>query len=328
MTEAKVICDSLNEFGQRITTMIVTFPRFLLAEFNTHRMLSRNSASSRAIRFETMVKSVQENPFIPIAWQKDHAGMQGTEYFENVYIDGNNDALNIQDMWLHGRNDAVIRATALNKYGVTKQLANRMLEPYMMHTCLVTATEWENFFALRAHEHAEIHFQDLANKMLVAMNESEPKQLKAGEWHIPFGDQFEHNLLKQIISPEVDPQAISIKGLMEIKREYESLKIKLSTVRCARLSYLTQDKITDYSKDLELHDRLSQSGHWSAFEHCAQAMTSEEFDLYTHEEPRDKLKPVGLVNRSYGWCGNFRGFIQYRKMFETENRSDERLIQK
>ena len=82
MIQAKIIADSKNKFGNRITTMIVTIPRIILAEFNTHRMFSRNSASSRAIPFEKMVKSVKENPFIPIAWQKDHKGMQGTEYFQ------------------------------------------------------------------------------------------------------------------------------------------------------------------------------------------------------------------------------------------------------
>src|ERR1035437_3905890 len=78
---AKVIADSKNKFGNRITTMVVTFPRYILAELNTHRMFSKNSASSRAIPFERLLKSVEENPFIPIAWMKDHKGMQGTEYF-------------------------------------------------------------------------------------------------------------------------------------------------------------------------------------------------------------------------------------------------------
>lgn len=71
MIQAKIIADSINPFGHRITTMVVTMPRIVLAEFNTHRMFSRNSASSRAIPFEKMVKSVEENPFIPIAWQKE-----------------------------------------------------------------------------------------------------------------------------------------------------------------------------------------------------------------------------------------------------------------
>ena len=128
--------------------MVVTFPRIILAEFNTHRMFSRNSASSRAIPFEKMVKSVEENPFIPIAWQKNHKGMQGTEYFT--------DSENIKNCnydWINASKDAIRRATALHNTGVTKQLCNRLLEPFMWHTVIVTATEWENFFALRCPQY-------------------------------------------------------------------------------------------------------------------------------------------------------------------------------
>lgn len=141
---AQIIADSKNEFGNRITTMVVTFPRFILAELNTHRMMSRNSPSSRAIPFEKMLESVQNNPFIPIAWQKDHKGMQGTEYFTNK-----EEIREIKSQYLFGRDYAVQQAKTLNSKGLTKQLCNRLLEPFMWHTVIVTATEWENFFALR-----------------------------------------------------------------------------------------------------------------------------------------------------------------------------------
>jgi thymidylate synthase ThyX len=143
MIQAKVIADSKNEYGNRITTMVVTMPRFILAEFNTHRMFSRNSASSRAIPFEKMVKSVMENPFIPIAWQKDHKGMQGTEYFTNA------ESIGLVSSWLFARDKAVKSAKSLAYDGVTKQLCNRLLEPFMWHTVIVTASEYFNFFALR-----------------------------------------------------------------------------------------------------------------------------------------------------------------------------------
>lgn len=155
MISAKVIADSKNESGNRITTMIITLPRIILAELNTHRMLSKNSASSRAIPFKKMLKSVQENPFIPIAWQKDHKGMQGTEYIsteEGIYI--------CKRGWLEARDIAIKQAQWLNSCNVTKQLCNRLLEPFMWHTVIVTATEWENFFALRASCY-EIDLDDL-----------------------------------------------------------------------------------------------------------------------------------------------------------------------
>lgn len=250
--EAKIVADSISPQGHRITSMLITFPRFILAEGKTHRIISglhgevevledisinsfregsKNSASSRAIPFEKMVKMVEEDPFIPIAWQKDHRGMQGSEYFTDL-----NSITTARNSWVLAAKDAISNAKELNMEGVTKQLVNRLLEPFMWHTTLVTATEWENFFELRCpkyffqpsnkhfrsrkdfikewngtfkvgldvsreanmdswtfeewqekfnHSQAEIHIQVLAESMWDAMNESIPKQLKVGEWHIP-----------------------------------------------------------------------------------------------------------------------------------------------
>ena len=143
LISAKIVADSLNQFGERITTMKLIFPRIILAEFNTHRMFNRNSASSRAIPLHKMVKAVQENPFIPIAWQKEHEGMQGSEYIIDegqIRLCNNN--------WLNARDNAVSNAHLLSIKGATKQLCNRLLEPFMWTTVLITATEWENFFEL------------------------------------------------------------------------------------------------------------------------------------------------------------------------------------
>lgn len=235
MIEAKIIADSLGPQGDRLTTFIVTFPRIILAEFNTHRMFSRNSASSRAIPFAKMVESVKENPFIPIAWMKDHKGMQGTEYLSDVPAKVSDKDFAI-DMWLEARDAAVNNAKILNDTGVTKQLCNRLLEPFMWHTVIITSGKegLMNFFNLRCPEYvvswypsdrpealeptqasfkskidaivrtegecdywtkeewrecnisqAEIHIQALAEAMWNAYNESGPKVLQAGQWHVP-----------------------------------------------------------------------------------------------------------------------------------------------
>ena len=175
---AKIIADSINPQGQRITSFILTYPRMIHGELMTHRMFSRNSASSRAIPFNKMVEMAESDPFIPIAWQKDHKGMQGSEYFT--------DEKEIQakvNCWLNARNNAVRSAKYLNSEltihkingeefvsyqqvdsdsleslmadkriantKVTKQLCNRLLEPFQWYTCLVTATEFDNFYELR-----------------------------------------------------------------------------------------------------------------------------------------------------------------------------------
>ncbi len=346
MIQAQVIADSKNEFGNRIVTMKVVMPRILLAEFNTHRMFSRNSASSRAIPFEKMVKAVEEYPFIPLAWQKDHKGMQGTEYFD----DEHKEVLFRRGEWLRAKESAINHAIRLNTQSVTKQLCNRLLEPFMWHTVIVTATEWENFFELRcprydikvdeigghskyhifrskkeALEHryqdvwlpnednaiewlklnkgqAEIHMMALAEAMWDAYNESTPKELKAGEWHVPFGNTFD-------IVNGVDEKGndTEYKGADPIL-----LKIKIATARCAQVSYtiVGEEKETTSEKLIALHDRLAKSGHWSPFEHCAKSMNYDE--MYNQCDSQD----LGHCS----WSGNFKGFVQYRKTFKGENK--------
>ena len=282
---ARVIADSLNTCGNRLTSLVITIPRIVLAEFNTHRAISRNSASSRAIPLKKMVDQVMTNPFIPTAYQKEHKGMQGTEYFS----DDEATSLSLKSQWLDARNYAVHRAKQLSERGLTKQLCNRLLEPFMMHTIISTATEWENFISLRAHDQAEIHIQDAAYKVLDALNNSKPTLLQPGEWHIPFGDTIDYGRLQTELG------ALS-------SGECDSLKIKIATARCARVSYMNFEGKDDYAADIKLYNILKASGHMSPFEHVAQAL------------PYDKQS------------GNFIGFEQYRKTIAGESKSDDRLI--
>ncbi len=287
--KAEIIADSVFN-GNRLTTFILDFPRIVLAEFNTHRMISKNSASSRAMPFKKMVEMVKENPFIPLRFQKDHKGMQGDEYLEGEEHD------KAVKQWLEARDSAVSTARGLNDgLNVTKQLCNRVLEPFLMHKVVCTASDYGNFFALRAHPAAEIHIADLAEKMLKAYNESKPKYLATGEWHVPFGDRFDHERLEILMES----------GYYQNSKDWEDAfqmnRVKIATARCARVSYMNFEGKDDYAADLKLHGTLSTQGHWSPFEHCAKAAN---FD---------------------GYIGNFKGFRQYRKDFNGENKSDNRI---
>lgn len=237
MITAEIICDSINPTDNRLTTFVVTFPKFILAEFNTHRILSRNSASSRAIPSSKIVEQVLNSPFVPNSWGKAGKGMQATEELSDID--------KLSNAWLKARDGAVNSASELVNLGLHKQLANRPMELWMYTTVLVTATEWENFFSLRAHTDAQPEFQELAYKMLKKYNDSNPKSLREGEWHIPFGDRADN---------------------LDI-----SSKLKIATARAARVSYKTFDGEINYEKDFELHDKLKESGHWSPFEHAAQS---------------------------------------------------------
>ena len=363
---AEIIADSVDERGNRIISYILTYPRIIHAEVMTHRMFSRNAASSRAIPFAKMVNDIQEDPFIPIAWQKDHKGMQGSEYFtmednKQLLCSGKyySDLDKLEERWLTARDKAVQFASDLSNNGLTKQLCNRLLEPFQWYTCLVTATEFDNFFELRCPKYklfglggdpqksrkdwlkhmqfssslhpsqypkteeewwgisesgAEIHIQALAETMYDAMNESIPNQLKSGDWHIPFGDKMSEISILAI----VDNYNIS-----DVQNDLiEKAKIQIATARCARLSYMSFDGEIDYEKDIKLHDHLLESKHFSPFEHCARAMSDEEYYSfvkgkeiieYFEEEPNIYT----FEDSSCGWCNNFRGFIQYRYLIEN-----------
>ena len=298
----------INEFGDRITTYVLTFPRFILSEYNTHRMLSKNSASSRAIPFSKMLKSVEEDPFIPIKFMIGHKGMQGTEYFTGKSMIYDSDGVLGNDIdvltheWLLARDNAVKQAKFMSEKGLTKQICNRLLEPFLWHKIICTGTEWENFFALRAHEAAEIHIQELAYKMLEAYNNSNPVELNPGEWHIPFGDKFDSDKIQQIKTLD--------------QQNEDLIKVKIATARCGRVSYMNFDGSDDYQKDIDLHDRLLTSGHLSPFEHCAIAMSKS--DLMSNYNVKNNKE-------DFGWSGNFKGFIQYRKTFDNENQKDDRV---
>lgn len=293
MITSEIIADSINPVGNRLTTFILRFPRIVLAEMNTHRALSKNSASSRAIPFEKMLEMATNDPFIPIKFQKDHKGMQGTEYYEGAEHDQC-----VRD-WLEAR-DYAIKAALNFRFPITKQLRNRLLEPFMWHTIILSGTEFENFFALRAHKDAEIHICDLAYKMLDKYNKSIPKKLQPGEWHIPFGDKIDEDRI-------IDDGLLYPKDAHNYTEEdISSIKIKIAVARCARISYNNYNGQDDYKADVKLCDRLFGNipRHLSPTEHVAQALdNSESF-------------------------GNFRGFKQYRYFFDDQNLKDERVKNK
>ena len=88
MIKSEIVGHSKNKHGEEVISVLCTFPRIILAEVNTHRMLSKNTSSSRAIPFNKMLEAIKNDPFIPIAWQKEHSGMQGTEYIiDNQFLE-------------------------------------------------------------------------------------------------------------------------------------------------------------------------------------------------------------------------------------------------
>lgn len=282
----KILADSIAS-DVRLTTLEVTFPRIVLAEFNTHRVFSRNSASSRAIPVEKNIERVLADPFVPAAFAKNQKGMQAVNEF------GEDEQALARQHWLEGLRAAVERAGSLANIGVHKQWANRLLEPYAWHSCIVTATEWENFFALRCSPMAQPEIRTVAEMMRAVMEASTPEQLAPGGWHLPL----------------VQPDELSMP---------DDILVKLSVARCARVSYLTHEGKRDAGADHALYDRLLQSGHMSPFEHAARVATDEDVEDFSRRVPiyglfeRDVLVPPAFY-------GNFRKpWVQHRKLIAGE----------
>lgn len=326
---ANIVADSISIHGDRVTTFLLTFPRFILPELNTHRMFSRNSASSRAIPFEKMVKMVEEDPFIPIAWQKDHKGMQGTEYFNEE------ESKSKIKEWLIARDNAVTQAKKLHSEGVTKQLCNRLLEPFLWHTVLLTATEFENFFKLRCPQYVINWYPKDRPEALeptqATFKSKEQAMLYTGECSNWTENDWR---MSNIAQAEIHMQALAeamwdaynkstpvflrenqwhIPYRESIDKDNIDDVIKIATARCARLSYMTFDNEIDYEKDIKLHDKLIENGHLSPLEHICQCLTEEEYQAST--------KTIGFYNGRIileeGWCGNLRGFKSYRYIIEN-----------
>ena len=282
---AKVIADSIAD-RVRLTTLEVTFPRIVLAEFNTHRMFSRNSASSRAIPVEKRIQAVLDNPFVPESFGSNKKGMQAGDPLEGA------EAERAKQEWLVARDYAVRHAQALARLGVHKQLANRLIEPFAWHTVVVTATEWENYFALRCSSLAQPEIRIVSEMMEAAMNASEPEPVADGDWHLPY---------------------ISDQDYAE-GHEQDWLAW-VSAARCARVSYLTHDGKRDLDADEALGRRLFDARHMSPFEHAARVATTADLDRVC----------IGGGPGSSGpdapeFVGNFRfPWVQLRKTIAGES---------
>lgn len=247
--QAKVIEDSISPSGKRLTTLQLTYPRFIHGEFMTHRVFSRNSSSSRAIPVSKVIKQVWNDPAMPIHWGANQPGMQAKEQLSGIR------KKIARGLWRAASKAACVIAYAMNKVGLHKQVANRVLEPFQLHHVIMTATEFDNFYELRKHPDAQPEIHELAIEMIVAQNASRPKRLALGEWHLPYVTEAE-------------------RGQFTI----ETLR-KLSAARCARVSYLNHDGTTpNIQKDISLFGDLvgARPLHASPVEHQATPAASSE----------------------------------------------------
>jgi thymidylate synthase ThyX len=294
MTNAQIICDSINESGQRLTTFAITFHRFVLAEFNTHRVFSRNFRSSRAVPTKKLIEEVRSDELraAPVFWGKNQKGMQAVEELTG------DELTTVKLLWKSAARHAASQAELMAELGAHKQIVNRLLEPFLYVHGVVTSTEWLNFFGLRLDAAAQPEIKKLAELMWAAYKRSEPDKLFTGCWHLPYVET-------------ADFQALGEED--GICCDASSPAIKVSVARCARVSYTSFEtgKRSTVEEDLKLYDRLlaMQPVHASPAEHQA---TSDR---------RKTVGPIGEMWEDWEYPeqhANFIGWRQFRKMLPGE----------
>jgi len=308
---AKVVLDSISEEGVRLTTMELTYPRFIHSEIMTHRVFSRNASSSRAIPVEKMIERIVREPAEPIHWGKNQPGMQANE--ELVW----DTLVQTRKAWLEARDAAVKFAARMHSLGAHKQIVNRVLEPFAHTTILVTATEWENFFKLRRHRDAQPEIHELADVMYTAQQASTPRLLQHGEWHLPYVyDDDLDEIIKMALNQTQDTM-FGQATLDDVERATTRIACRISTARCARVSYLNHDGSNpDLEKDDQLFHKLmiAQPLHASPAEHQA---TPDRIVRY------GAVSAIGWENPQFH--GNLVGWQQHRKFFLGENTPSNQL---
>lgn len=243
---SKIIKDSMSEAGSRLTTYILTYPRFIHSELMTHRAFSRNASSSRAIPFKKQVEMIKKDMAMPIAFLSNKPGMQGGSRLPKRKEKW---AFRV---WRAAGYTAIGFAILLDKLGAHKQYVNRLIEPFSHITVVLSGTEdaFANFFALRFHPAAQPEIAMLAEKMHLNYVMSSPVRLKKGKWHLPFVD-------------DVNPNE------MADDFDWTPLIVR-SVAACARVSYNNHDGTsTSPEKDKALYDKLlaEQPIHASPAEH-------------------------------------------------------------
>jgi hypothetical protein len=300
---AIVVADSISPQGKRLTSFQITAHRFILAEINTHRMLSRSYRSSRAVPSKRLIEEVRTAPAMPVHWGANRPGMQAREELIGVDLE------QAREQWRAAAYEVAYCAEQMAAFGLHKQIANRVLEPFLWAHGVITATEWDNFFGLRLHEDAQPEFRALANAMWDARKASTPTPLRPGEWHLPYvsaEDIMQSRVASGFVNRE---EAHTLYGSfprgVELRSSHSA--IKMSVARCARASLKSfdTDKRSTLDEDLATYAKLNIPG-------------TEHYDPARpiHASPAEHQ---GSPSDNKLLWGNFVGFAQYRKMLPGES---------
>ena len=296
---AKIIADSISLDNIRITTFELEYPRFVHSEFMTHRLFSRNAASSRAIPVKKAIALIRQDTARPVHWGKNQPGMSAKEECDELVLSPSPQGIDRSTAWDKARDSAISWAESFDEAGYHKQIVNRLMEPFTHIKVVVTATEYDNFFWLRNHADAQPEIKMLAEKMLEVMSASTPARLSPGEWHVPY---YKDGQWKNSDTENTIEDALAI-----------------SASCCAQVSYRVLDDSLEKAQDIFKRLVESKPVHASPFEHQATPMKHARFReddqvLLYYAEVIAGEGTTHVDKTGYAWSGNFRGWNQHRQL--------------
>jgi hypothetical protein len=360
----KVLAATYNPISKtKMISFLVDFPTVLLAELRTHRILTQGSLyehselndfnlsanSARAIPANKYLQKIKDNSFIPI-WTGKQSGMSGSAVTHKQLEEANH-------LWLNSlqnpiaNQDVTSVVNELIELGIHKQNCSRLLAPYAYTTCIISGTEFENFFELRCPKYTsdknEVFF---SKKAFVAA-----KNNKEEGFHYPVSEEGWNNINKSSAQPEFQVIAemlydlyqeadwkeskYHIPFIQEIWDNYElgiismlnetnssietfnddrfKIYMKISASMCAKLSYNTQDNEDTLEKHLERANMLIEHKHSEPFSHQAVAMDSTEYFSMFKVLRVIKINDVKSLKVDLGKCYNLTGFISQRYILEN-----------
>lgn len=304
MIKAKIVADSISSVnGKRITTFEVEFPRLILAEWNTHRLFSRNAASTRAIPILKQLAIIAESPAMPVFYGKNQSGMVANEEVDDATKEQCKSV--IKEM-LSAVTEGV---TKLNELGLHKQHSGRYLEPWMHVKGVVTSTEWDNFFWLRKHPDSQPEIRLLAEKMWEALKASEPQTLLPGMWHLPYVD----TVLENDESGSLSRQIYFCQHEGEMVETCLENALAISSSCCAQVSYRKLDDSLEKAKSIFEKLIESKPCHASPTEHQATPM---KYTSFSDIENGWEEGVTHMDKQGYYWSGNLRSWVQHRQLLE------------
>ena len=324
---AKVIAHSISSVtGQELITFELEFWRGVLAEFNTHNALSKNTSSSRAIPVPSMNENILADIGMPYRFGKQNTGMQDLGEHDAPVIVGGIE-MSAKEAWTAAVKTMVMFSEAFHEAKYAKQICNRLTEIGQTCKVVMTATDLDNFYWLRDHYMADPTIEALAKAIKAAHEASTPTELDPGEWHVPY---YNDGIWKPYKTLEIHP--VTVVDVFGHSLEHA---LTISASCCAQVSFRslndTIEKARKVVEKLNLNgEEPGQPVHASPVEHQGSPIAKHEhyvqqtsisdnepfcININDPQHPETWQKGITHVTRNgvFG-SGNLKGFIQCRQL--------------